>query len=110
MQAVANHLRLRGELRFVSELLKVTTTAATEVRTRRLDPYWRRRDDLYDRRKQNIPLLSLDYHTHMISRRGKRNKNRLPIGMGQPQATRQDSFDLNFKSRHFSCTAKRRRD
>ena len=49
MQTVANHLGLRCELCFVSELLKVTTTATTEVRTWRLNSHRRRRDDLFDR-------------------------------------------------------------
>src|ERR1041385_6536282 len=43
MQTVANDLSFRGKLSFVSQLLKVTTTATAEVRTRRFHSHGRRR-------------------------------------------------------------------
>ena len=95
MQTVANDLRLGSELSFVCELLKVTATTAPEVWTGRLNPQRRRRKDLFNRGKQHIPLLALNSHTQTISRRRKRNKDSLPLRMGQSHSTRKNSLDLN---------------
>jgi hypothetical protein len=95
MQTITNNLRLRSELGFVTKLLKVTTTTAAEVWTRRLDPQRRRREYLFDRSKQHIPLLTLNSHPHTIVRRRKRNKHSLPIRMGQSHSARKNPLDLN---------------
>jgi hypothetical protein len=55
MQTVANYFRLGCQLSFVCKLLKVTTTTATEVWTRRLNPRRRRRENLLDGSKQTFP-------------------------------------------------------
>jgi hypothetical protein len=71
MKTIANDIRLRGELSFVCELLKVAATTTTKVRARRLDPRWRGRDDLFNRGEKNVALLSLNTHTHAIAGRRK---------------------------------------
>src|SRR5689334_19417145 len=48
VQTITNYLSLRRELRFVGELLKVTTTAADEVRTGGFNAHGRRREDFFD--------------------------------------------------------------
>jgi len=76
-------------------LLEVAATATTEVRARRLDSHWRRRDDLLDRSKENVALLSLHVHTHAICGRRERNKNSLAASMGEAHTTRKNSFHLD---------------
>ena len=71
MKAVSNHFRLRRELCFVVELLEVATTTSTKVWTGRFDPHRRRRDDLFNRRKQDIALLAIDAYAKTISRRSQ---------------------------------------
>src|SRR5262249_45030185 len=97
------------ELGFVRELLKVTTTTATEVRTGRLNPQRRRRKDLFNYRKQHIPLLALNSHAHTISGRRKRNKHRLPLRMGQSHANPKTSFNLNREPRKAQKAQKRKK-
>ena len=115
MQAIANDLSLRSELSFVSELLKVTATTAAEVRTRRLNPHRRRRKDLFNRSKQNIPLLALNSHTHTISGRGQRNKtvfppawaNPIPPGRIRSTSTSKTTFIAGRTKRHKTLTKSR---
>ena len=67
VKTITNYLSLRSELSFVCELLKVAATATTKVRTWRLNPDRRRRDDLFNRRKQQLALRAIDLHPHAIS-------------------------------------------
>ena len=67
VKTITNYLSLGCELSFVCELLKVTATAKAKVRTRWLNPNRRWRDDLFNRRKQQLTLRAIDLHPHAIS-------------------------------------------
>jgi hypothetical protein len=80
VQTVTNHFRLGDELCFVSKLLEVAATAATEVRTRRLDsrlataresPGWKQRE--------RSPVHVRFEHADAISGRSKRHEDSLSL-------------------------------
>src|SRR6185312_2981842 len=76
MQAVANNFNLRRELRFVSQLLKITTAATAEVRTWRFHSHGGSFENLDNRGEADGALHSIDSYAHNVARRGEGNKQR----------------------------------
>jgi hypothetical protein len=96
-QAVAYDLDLRGELRFVIQLLEVAAAAATEVGAGRLDALAPRRDDLLERGERDATLDALDPHAQHVADSRERDEDGEPARVRHPRAARHDALDGDFQ-------------
>src|SRR6185369_3501867 len=78
--------------------LKITTAAASEVRTRRLNSNGGAFQNLDNRREADGALHPIDSDAHNIAGRGKRNKQRQTSGVGQTETAGHEALDLHLES------------
>jgi hypothetical protein len=68
LKAIMNNVDFRIQLRFITELLKVTTSAATKIWARRFNPHGRRPYDFLDRGKAEFPLNPINSYSQNVAR------------------------------------------
>jgi hypothetical protein len=98
-QAVADDLGLGGELRLVGQLLKVAAAAAPEVGAGRLRAHVRGFEHFDDGSEGRAASNRLDAHAREVARRGQSDEERLPLGVREPDAARQDALDPHVEHR-----------
>src|ERR1041385_869002 len=107
MKTVSDDLNFGVELGLVTHLLKVTTTAAAKIRTRRLDALRRRLDAFNDRGEADCALLSINPHAQAIAGRRERDHHGLAFRVSEAETSRNDALDCYFHDSDQGCRKKR---
>src|SRR6185295_1682165 len=94
-KTVGDDIGLGIQLRSISQLLEIASTAPAKIRAGRLDAIGSRVNYFCYRSKYQISLFAIDSDSNAVTWRRQRNKDGFAISVREADTTRKNAFNID---------------